>query len=174
MATSPVLQIVWLTPAAALVGLAAAVPLAAWLVGERRVRRVRAALSLRPPTRGTWWAPAAIAATLALVAVAAAQPVLASRGGHASIRTGQVFIVVEHRYGAHVFIAHHSGNVFQSGIQAGGGQPFRRHNVAHLHGTFSFVGFIATSTQHAQHRRAPGTPVAMNVCLKARDSQANR
>jgi hypothetical protein len=95
MAAGLVLQVVWLTPLAALVGLAAVVPLVAWLVGERRVRRVRAALSLRPPARGAWWAPAAIVATLALVAVAAAQPVLASKGGRASIRTGQVFIVID-------------------------------------------------------------------------------
>ena len=60
--------------------------------------------------------------------------------------SGQIFIVIEHRYGAHVFIAHHSGNVFQSGIQAGSGQPFRRHNVAHLHGTFSFVAVRVTDT----------------------------
>ncbi len=59
------------------------------------MRHVRTALSLRPPARGTWWAPAAIAATIALVAVAAAQPVLASKGGHASVRTGQVFVVLD-------------------------------------------------------------------------------
>jgi Ca-activated chloride channel family protein len=89
------MQVVWLTPEAALVGLAAAVPLAAWLLGERRVRRTRVALGLRPPRRGTVWAPLLIAAALALVAVAAAQPVLASSGGRPSTRTGQLFVVLD-------------------------------------------------------------------------------
>jgi hypothetical protein len=37
------------------------------------------------------------------------------------------------------------------------------------------AGFIAPAPQHVQNRHAPGLPTgAMNVCLKARDSQANR
>jgi hypothetical protein len=88
-------QIVWLTPPAALVGLAAVVPFAAWLLGERRVRRARQTLLLRAPPRGTWWAPAAIATILGLVAVAAAQPVLASASGSGSRRAGQVFVVLD-------------------------------------------------------------------------------
>jgi hypothetical protein len=89
------MQIVWLTPEAALVGVAAAVPLAAWFLGERRVRRAREALRLRAPRRGTVWAPLLVAAALALVAVAAAQPVLASSGGRPSTRTGQLFVVLD-------------------------------------------------------------------------------
>jgi hypothetical protein len=89
------MQVVWLTPEAALVGAAAAVPLAAWFLGERRVGRTRVALGLRPPRRGTVWAPLLIAAALALVAVAAAQPVLASSGGRPSMRTGQLFVVLD-------------------------------------------------------------------------------
>jgi hypothetical protein len=88
-------QIVWLTPTAALVGLAALAPLAAWVLGERRVRRARETLRLRASARGTWWAPAAIAAAFALVAVAAAQPTIASSGGRSSERTGRVFVVVD-------------------------------------------------------------------------------
>jgi hypothetical protein len=90
-----VAQIVWLTPAAALVGLAALVPLAAWLLGEWHVRRARETLGLRADRRATWWAPAAIAVTLGLVAVTAAQPTLASSGGRSSQRTGQVFVVID-------------------------------------------------------------------------------
>ena len=89
------MQVVWLTPEAALLGAAAAVPLAAWFLGERRVRRTRVALGLRPPRRGTVWAPLLIALALALVAVAAAQPVLASSGGRPSTRTGQLFVVLD-------------------------------------------------------------------------------
>jgi von Willebrand factor type A domain len=95
MSTVVAAHVVWLTPAAALVALAALVPIAAWLVGERRVRAARETLRLRSPRRRTWWAPAAIAATLVLVGVAAAQPVLASPGGGASRRTGQVFVVLD-------------------------------------------------------------------------------
>ena len=89
------MSVVWLTPTAALVGVAALVPVAAWLLGERRVRRARSVLRLEPPLAGTWWAPAAIVATLALVAVAAAQPVLATAGGRPHVRSGQVFVVVD-------------------------------------------------------------------------------
>jgi hypothetical protein len=88
-------QIVWLTPSAALVGIAALVPLAAWLLGERRVRRACETLRLQADRSGTWWAPAAIAVTLLLVAVAAAQPTIASSGGRSSERTGQVFVVID-------------------------------------------------------------------------------
>jgi len=90
-----VAQIVWLTPAAALVGLGALAPLAAWLLGERRVRRARATLRLQAGRRGTWWAPPALAAAVGLVAVAAAQPTIASSGGRSSERTGQVFVVID-------------------------------------------------------------------------------
>jgi von Willebrand factor type A domain len=89
------MRVVWLTPTAALVALAAILPVLVWLAGERRVRRVRETLGLAAPLRGTLWAPAAIALTLGLVAVAAAQPVLASAGGEPSLRTGEVFVVVD-------------------------------------------------------------------------------
>jgi hypothetical protein len=89
------MDLVWLTPNAALVGLAVVVPLAAWWLGERYLRRVRGVLGLRPPARGTWWAPAAIAATIALVAVAAAQPTLASAGGRGTKNTGEVFVALD-------------------------------------------------------------------------------
>lgn len=89
------MQVVWLTPAAALVGLVVVVPVVAWLLGERYLRRARAVLSLRPPARGTWWAPAAIAATIGLIAVAAAQPTLASSGGRGEKKIGEVFVALD-------------------------------------------------------------------------------
>jgi len=89
------MEVVWLTPNAALVGLVVIVPLAAWWLGERYVRRARGVLGLRPPARGTWWAPAAIAATVALIAVAAAQPTLASAGGRGERNLGEVFVALD-------------------------------------------------------------------------------
>jgi len=67
----------FLTPFAALFVLAAAVPLAALLLAERRASRVRRALSLGTPGRRAL-APVVLALVLlpALVAVAAAQPVV--------------------------------------------------------------------------------------------------
>jgi von Willebrand factor type A domain len=89
------MQIDFLTPLAALVGLAAVVPLVAWVVADRRVARVRAGLRLRPPRGRGRWARVAVAATLALVALAAAQPVLSSSAGTAHERNGEVFVVLD-------------------------------------------------------------------------------
>ena len=71
------MEVVFVHPAAALVALAAAVPLAALLVFARRAGRVRAALSLEAPRRRRVLLPAvALAATGALLGAAAAGPVL--------------------------------------------------------------------------------------------------
>ena len=89
------MSVEFLTPLAALVAAAAVVPLAAWLVADRRVARTRAALRLRPSRVRGWWAPVAIAAALACVALAAAQPVLSSASGRAFERDGEVFVVID-------------------------------------------------------------------------------
>jgi hypothetical protein len=69
-------DIVFVHPAAALIALAAAVPLVALLVVVRRSARVRAALSLQPPPRRRVALPAAaLAATGLLLGAAAAGPV---------------------------------------------------------------------------------------------------
>jgi hypothetical protein len=70
----------FLTPTGALFALATAAPLAALLVTERRSQRIRAALHLRGPERRAA-VPVASALVLlpALVAVAAAQPVVVHR-----------------------------------------------------------------------------------------------
>ena len=67
----------FLTPSAALFALAAALPLAAFLAGERRSGQIRRLLSLPAPRRRTVL-PVAVALALltSLVAVAAAQPVV--------------------------------------------------------------------------------------------------
>ena len=70
----------FLTPLDALFALAAAVPLAALAVVERRSERIRAILHLRSPGRRAYASVAgALALIPALVAVAAAQPVLVRR-----------------------------------------------------------------------------------------------
>lgn len=67
----------FLTPAAALVAVAGLVPLAVFLLRERRARSVRATLALRePPTAPSRRLLAALVAVPALLGVAAAQPVL--------------------------------------------------------------------------------------------------
>lgn len=67
----------FLTPIDALFVLAAALPLAAWLYGERRAERIRRALAvLGPPRRAALPVVVALVLVPALVAVAAAQPVV--------------------------------------------------------------------------------------------------
>jgi len=71
------LDLTFLTPTAALFVLAAVVPVAAFLLTERRARVIRALLHVHAPGRRAWL-PVLIALLLlpALVAVAAAQPVV--------------------------------------------------------------------------------------------------
>ena len=66
----------FLTPTAALVALAAALPAAAWVVGRRRAGTVRRALGLAPPSPARGWRAPAVACALALLGLAAAQPAL--------------------------------------------------------------------------------------------------
>ena len=69
--------IVFLTPLAALVALAILLPLAAFVIAERRVATVRHVLALRPPRSGAdLVALGSLAAVIALLALAAAQPAL--------------------------------------------------------------------------------------------------
>jgi von Willebrand factor type A domain len=72
-------SIVFLTPLAALVALTMLLPVAAFVVAERRVATVRRLLELRPPRTGVDVAAlAALAAVVALLALAAAQPALSN------------------------------------------------------------------------------------------------
>ena len=86
----------FLTPVDAVFALAAAVPLAALLMTERRSERVRAALRLRRPGRRAF-APVAGALLLlpALVAVAAAQPVVVRQQLVRERGDAQAFIVID-------------------------------------------------------------------------------
>jgi hypothetical protein len=86
----------FLTPLGALFALAAAVPLAALLVTERRAGRIRRALSLASPSRRAL-APVVLALVLlpALVAVAAAQPVVVRQRQIAQRADAQAFFVFD-------------------------------------------------------------------------------
>ncbi|HEX3056110.1 MAG TPA: VWA domain-containing protein [Gaiellaceae bacterium] len=90
------LGISFLTPVDAVFAVAAAVPLAALLATERRSERVRAALRLRRPGRRAF-APVAGALFLlpALVAVAAAQPVVVRQQLVRERGDAQAFIVID-------------------------------------------------------------------------------
>jgi hypothetical protein len=90
------MHLTFLTPLGGLLALGAAVPLAAYLLHERRADRVRAALELDPPDRrARLWMLAVLASAPILLGAAAAQPVLESnRNVH--VRTdAQVFYVVD-------------------------------------------------------------------------------
>jgi len=86
----------FLTPLDALFALAAAAPLAALLATERRSERIRAALKLRGPGRRAFVQVAGALFLLpALVAVAAAQPVVVRRQQVRERGDAQAFIVID-------------------------------------------------------------------------------
>lgn len=70
------MRVTFLSPEAALVGLAVAVPVAALLLAESRARIARAVLRLPAPLARGWPYVAAIAVFAVFVAIGAAQPVL--------------------------------------------------------------------------------------------------
>ena len=82
-----------LTPLGLLLALAAVVPVAAWLVAERRAARIREALGLEPPGRSPWLRPGAAAAVPLLLALACAQPVL-TREDERRVRTDAAAMVL--------------------------------------------------------------------------------
>jgi hypothetical protein len=82
-----------LSPLGLLVALAAALPLAAWLAGERRAERVRSALGLAAPEGRKRARAVAAAAVVALLALACAQPALV-RDEQRRVRTDAAAMVV--------------------------------------------------------------------------------
>jgi hypothetical protein len=87
--------VVFLTPRAALVALALLLPVAAFVIAERRVATVRRVLALRPPRSGTdLVALASLVAVVALLALAAAQPALSeTRTQHVRTDAEALYIV---------------------------------------------------------------------------------
>jgi len=88
--------VTFLTPVDAVFVLAAAAPLVALLATERRAARIRSLLGLRAPgTRTVVQAAAALVALPALVAVAAAQPVVVRQQLVKERGDAQAFIVID-------------------------------------------------------------------------------
>jgi len=90
------LNIHLVTPWAAAVAVVVVVPLAAFLVGRRRAAAARRAVELEPPRRGRGiWTVAALVLSIGLLALAAAQPVVASHEASNVPRDADVFIVID-------------------------------------------------------------------------------
>jgi hypothetical protein len=87
--------LVFLTPTAALVALAVLLPLAAFIVAERRVADVRRLLTLQPPRGGVDVAAIALpVAAVLLLALAAAQPAFSNtRAQHVRTDAEALFVV---------------------------------------------------------------------------------
>jgi hypothetical protein len=86
----------FLTPFAALVALLVVVPLAAFVIGERRRRRVTSLLRLDEPGRLARLAPAAaVTAVAGLLGVAAMQPTLVNRHSKRVRTDAEAFFVVD-------------------------------------------------------------------------------
>jgi hypothetical protein len=86
----------FLTPVASLIVLLVVVPLAAYALLERRARRISQRLSLTPPSlRSRPGIPLAIAAVAALLAFAAAQPVVAGTQKRVGRSDAEVFLLFD-------------------------------------------------------------------------------
>ena len=84
------------TPWAAAVAVVAVVPVAAFLVTRHRAAVVRRAVDLGPPARGrATWTLAMLVLSIGLLALAAAQPVVASHEESKVRRDADVFIVID-------------------------------------------------------------------------------
>jgi hypothetical protein len=90
------MDVSFLTPLAALFALAALVPLAVFLVRQRRARRIRAALGLEEPSlRSRLPLALALAAVPALIGLAAAQPVLEESRVRSERIDAEAFVVID-------------------------------------------------------------------------------
>jgi hypothetical protein len=86
----------FLTPAGALFGLAALVPLAVFLARQRRARQVRAALGLGEPSLGSRLPLAlALAAVPGLIGLAAAQPVIEESRSRPERTDAEAYVVLD-------------------------------------------------------------------------------
>jgi hypothetical protein len=90
------MEVSFLTPLGALVALSALAPLGVYRARERRVREIRSALGLAEPSRGSRRSfVLALVVVCALIALAAAQPVLATSREERERTDAQVFLIVD-------------------------------------------------------------------------------
>jgi hypothetical protein len=90
------MEIAFLTPLAGLFVVVALAPLLVWRARERRLRRVRTSLGLQEPERRSRLSLAvALGAICALLALAAAQPVIATTRKLPERTDAQVFVVID-------------------------------------------------------------------------------
>jgi hypothetical protein len=90
------MELVFLTPVAALAGFAALLPFALALIRERRDGRLRRAIGVQPPRASARFASAlAAAALVACLAAAAAQPGLRTKGGRRARADAQLVFVLD-------------------------------------------------------------------------------
>lgn len=90
------MDVSFLTPLGAIFGLAVVVPLAVFRARERRARRIRAALGLsEPPRRARISLVVALVAVCGLLALAAAQPVIATARSLPERTDAQLFVVID-------------------------------------------------------------------------------
>ena len=88
--------LVFLTPTAALVGFVVLIPLAAFVLAERRLAVVRRVLMLQPPRGGVDAAAIALPVTVVLLlALAAAQPALSNTKAQRVRTDAEVLFVVD-------------------------------------------------------------------------------
>jgi hypothetical protein len=89
-------SLIFLSPTAALVGIAALLPVGAFFLAERRVARVRRLLTLRPPPGGAdLTLVASLVAVVLVLALAAAQPAWARRSTTHVRTDAQALFVVD-------------------------------------------------------------------------------
>ena len=89
-------SLVFLTPVAALVAVAVSLPLAAFILAERRVAAVRRLLTLQPPRGGAdVRVLASLAAVVLILALAAAQPALSNTTTQRVRTDAEVLFVVD-------------------------------------------------------------------------------
>lgn len=87
--------VTFLTPAAALFGLAVVVPLGALLLTERRARQVRRVLRVASAPRALWPVVIALVLLPVLVAVAAAQPIVVRAQNVSERADAQAFVLFD-------------------------------------------------------------------------------
>ena len=86
---------VFLSPVAALVALAVAVPLAAWVLFELRARRVASRIGLLDAPRPRLGVPVALVLLAALLGIAAAQPVVSSNKKRVGRADAEVYLLFD-------------------------------------------------------------------------------